>query len=1131
MPSRRKPRTPSGAATAAATTSASAPASRIYESSAPAPHQLTFPPRQKIIRKYGRRSLPATLGSAERRRTLRQSTLTQIDYVQSSAASASGGAGLRFGELEVEGEDDELGLGNEGLEEEHDEGGLLQQEEEIQQPRRTLRSARKTKPIEGSAMAEKEKRPERGSKRRKTTGDEPTIVPSLQRKGSSFHTQTLTQFLGNSAPKLEDDGLRVVGEEEDAGGLPLPGSGPTPVKQRLPPAKASSKDQAVATAPSCMPTAKRIKVDPYEVPSSQPTPCTPMLSRYSPLIRSPPLGHGSPLTQKSANLNVPLPNAERVSKVPRTLVIQDSYSMGSSSEVFPSSSAAVGDTPAKKQGEETPSQRPKREPLGEIPVASLELGQETPSQRQALAELPVASLEHGVGSTPNGETPTARRKRMFVEIPDSDDELESVGSTPLRPRSTQQTPLKSILSQRGFQTPNRLASGPRPPGSGAVAETPGSGASLGKSDKENESPGIQVFEDDAAEETASEGDPGSPTPTLRRMASQLDRSLGRASQSTAKTASQFWAREEEGLGGSARSSRTVNKPPTQVVEAAEAEFGEENVPGTPTPAPRESPSQHRGTARKDKEPSEPQADDGEDLTASEAEEENVPTSILRKRTSQKIVRIDDSVERTRKSTPEPVSESSLSEAPGTPTQNIRRVQIELPPPSTAEEIYEETPQKPSHKKSSPIYQRHTQRSQFHSQGLESQRVPLDVIRSLGPQTDRSDVVISIQPDIVDEIVKGTRDHEFRTYRFPIQVLRCWIYITAPVQEVKYMATLGPAQEPGQIDSTSGLGNAEFNAGTSGFKFAHKLLQVYQLNNPVPLEDMPDNGLGEGPPQKYRYIPPVIVGQLLANLRCALFAEEGEDDDSLEEEGKEGGKAQEGGVTISQELEEQLRSDIIHSTQLMSSEQRRRQQEEEEDIILESPVKTRPAGPQKESVAFAHSPVRSSQRLRHHKYSQQHQPSQPARIQRHQRTSSGPRPKAQTIRPSQATTASDLSQPSSPVPPTPTRNSIPTPTPRLNAISIPSSSPSQGATIKLSNSNPASVPRPPLPESSELSLPDLPEDEDGSSLLPLPPGGLMSSSQAVVLPPDSLLVEEVGMAPEPVVWDSDDDNDDDEEEDM
>jgi hypothetical protein len=320
-----------------------------------------------------------------------------------------------------------------------------------------------------------------------------------------------------------------------------------------------------------------------------------------------------------------------------------------------------------------------------------------------------------------------------------------------------------------------------------------------------------------------------------------------------------------------------------------------------------------------------------------------------------------------------------------------------------------------------------------------------------------------------------------------------------------MATLGPALEPGQIEVDSGLGNAEFNAGTSGYKFAHKLLQVYQLNNPVPLADMPDNGLGNGPPQKYRYVPPAIVGQLLANLRCPLFAD-GDEDEGDEDEEDEGEELEvEADVTISQELEEQLRSDIIHSTQMLSSVARHGYQEEEDVIPASqgSPT-TRPS--RKSTDGFARPPVpptRSSQRLRNQNQTHQQHPLPPP-YQKPQRTPSTARKtKPNFVRPSQATTASNPSSPS-----------------------------------QEKSSLPASVPRP-LPESSEPDLPELGEmdmnmdmmdmdmdvmemgmgDEDASLGTQLLLSA--SSSQAALLLPDSLLVDEVGRAPEPVIWDSED----------
>ncbi len=240
----------------------------------------------------------------------------------------------------------------------------------------------------------------------------------------------------------------------------------------------------------------------------------------------------------------------------------------------------------------------------------------------------------------------------------------------------------------------------------------------------------------------------------------------------------------------------------------------------------------------------------------------------------------------------------------TPASKARRVHIQLPSLS-ADAGTNETQHSPS-QISLPVPARYTQaRSQYFSQGLESQRVPLEVIEAMGPQTDRSDILLSIHPDPVDRIVKGLKDHEFRNYQIPAQVSRVWIYVTRPIMELRYMAIIGPAKKPGEIDDEAGDGNAEFNTGTKS-KFAHELLRVYQLNNSVPLGTLKENGWADSAPQRYCYLPPAAVGQLLANLRCALFEER------LEVEADEV-------ATVSQELQDQILSDIVHSTQMLSSD--------------------------------------------------------------------------------------------------------------------------------------------------------------------------------------------------------------------
>ncbi|KAH8903131.1 hypothetical protein BR93DRAFT_885760 [Coniochaeta sp. PMI_546] len=251
---------------------------------------------------------------------------------------------------------------------------------------------------------------------------------------------------------------------------------------------------------------------------------------------------------------------------------------------------------------------------------------------------------------------------------------------------------------------------------------------------------------------------------------------------------------------------------------------------------------------------------------------------------------------------------------------------------------------------------------YYTQGLESQRVPLEVIRSMAPQTDRSDIIISIHPEPADLIASGRKNHEFRNYKIPNTVSRLWMYVTRPLCELRYMATIGPAKQPGEIDEHSGIGNRDFNAQT-GSKFAYELLQVYQLNNPVSLAMMKKNGWVEGPPQKYVYVPPAVVGQLLGNLRCALFADETQ---SNHEESQ---------LILStpQQIEDQLRSDIIHSTQRTTDD-----------------VFARPQLPASKTPASAQRPPTL--------------PQLPSLPQLHGRQ------EVNAVRPSQATTASEASSP-------------------------------------------------------------------------------------------------------------------------
>ncbi|KAI0405091.1 hypothetical protein F4802DRAFT_564264 [Xylaria palmicola] len=197
---------------------------------------------------------------------------------------------------------------------------------------------------------------------------------------------------------------------------------------------------------------------------------------------------------------------------------------------------------------------------------------------------------------------------------------------------------------------------------------------------------------------------------------------------------------------------------------------------------------------------------------------------------------------------------------------------------------------------------------MYTQGLESQRLPLDSIRALGPQTPHSDIMVSLHPEHIARIVDRTKNHEFRVWKIPSEVSRIWVYITRPASQLKYMCLFSEPKSPGEIQDETGIGNIDFNQGKKTAKYAYEILQVYELNNPVPLDEMKRKGWVAGAPQKYTYIPPAVVGELTANLRCALF-----------EESSESGGSRNQGASESQELKAQLQNDAAYSTQHYSGE--------------------------------------------------------------------------------------------------------------------------------------------------------------------------------------------------------------------
>lgn len=144
---------------------------------------------------------------------------------------------------------------------------------------------------------------------------------------------------------------------------------------------------------------------------------------------------------------------------------------------------------------------------------------------------------------------------------------------------------------------------------------------------------------------------------------------------------------------------------------------------------------------------------------------------------------------------------------------------------------------------------------------------------MAPDNPRTDILISIHPKHVTNIVARQKNHEFRKYLIPSTVKRMWIYETAPISAIRYCAVIDPGKQPGELaeDDLDGLNNRKFNegetsnAGGSGSRYAYKISELYRLKNGSTLEDLKSKGWAKGAPQKYNFAPKEMILELDPDL--------------------------------------------------------------------------------------------------------------------------------------------------------------------------------------------------------------------------------------------------------------------------
>jgi hypothetical protein len=133
-------------------------------------------------------------------------------------------------------------------------------------------------------------------------------------------------------------------------------------------------------------------------------------------------------------------------------------------------------------------------------------------------------------------------------------------------------------------------------------------------------------------------------------------------------------------------------------------------------------------------------------------------------------------------------------------------------------------------------------------------------------------MMSIKPEHINNIVSQVKNYEYRNYLLPSTVRCIWFYTSAPAQEIRYVAAVGPGKRPGEVEEDGGLGNGDFNAGRMAAKFGYKILELRELQQPLGLSVLKSSGYLKGPPQKYCWASQSMMAGNSLDEQKLLFTE-------------------------------------------------------------------------------------------------------------------------------------------------------------------------------------------------------------------------------------------------------------------
>ncbi|KAK0709327.1 hypothetical protein B0T26DRAFT_805070 [Lasiosphaeria miniovina] len=94
---------------------------------------------------------------------------------------------------------------------------------------------------------------------------------------------------------------------------------------------------------------------------------------------------------------------------------------------------------------------------------------------------------------------------------------------------------------------------------------------------------------------------------------------------------------------------------------------------------------------------------------------------------------------------------------------------------------------------------------------------------------QTDVLLAIKPVRLAHIASQQKNHEYRKYRLPDEVVRLWFYETRD----------GTDEGRSSITTreTLGIGDGDFNAGRKVSKYGYPVLELYELARPVALDEI------------------------------------------------------------------------------------------------------------------------------------------------------------------------------------------------------------------------------------------------------------------------------------------------------